>query len=104
MGRFELVGDVDLATSREVLEQLLAHADSDAAGSGRIVVDCSRLDFIDSTGVSVLDRACKETGRRIVLVAVPDKCRRVFEITGMDRVFELVEHLDEEPVEDQPTG
>jgi anti-sigma B factor antagonist len=100
MGAFPLVGDVDLATSREVLEQLLAHAESDDIAGGRILIDCSGLTFIDSTGVSILDRVSKESGKGIVLVAVPAKCRRVFEITGMDHVFELVDQVDEERPEE----
>jgi anti-anti-sigma factor len=77
-----------------MLEQLVAYSENEGVDDARLVIDCSALTFIDSTGLSVLEAASKKTGKRLVLVALPDQCRRVFEITGLDQVFELVDDAD----------
>jgi anti-sigma B factor antagonist len=90
VGGFRLSGDIDLASAPAMLEQLVAFAEN-GVEDGRLVIDCSALTFIDSTGLSVLEAASKKTGKQIVLVALPEHCRRVFEVTGLDEVFELVD-------------
>ncbi|WP_179855603.1 STAS domain-containing protein [Paractinoplanes atraurantiacus] len=53
-----LVGELDLAT-----RDLLAAALSEAARPGHdLVVDCSQLDFIDASGISVLVHAAGMLG------------------------------------------
>jgi anti-anti-sigma factor len=91
VGAFRLVGDIDLASAPQMLEQLVRHAEADDAADGRLIIDCSALTFIDSTGLSALDAAAKKTGKQLVLVALPDQCRRVFEITGLDETFDIVD-------------
>ena len=48
-----VTGDID-ASSAPRLEEMLALLD------GRIVVDCSRLEFIDAAGLEVLARAARQ--------------------------------------------
>ena len=91
MTGYELSGDIDLASAPAMLEQLVAYVEYDGVEDGRLVIDCSALTFIDSTGLSVLEAVSKKTGKQLVLVGLPDQCRRVFEITGLDQVFELVD-------------
>jgi anti-sigma B factor antagonist len=50
----ELFGELDLASAPE-LEQVIARAE--ATDAGQIVVDLSGLEFIDSTGISLLIRS-----------------------------------------------
>jgi anti-anti-sigma factor len=91
---FPLRGDIDIATAPGMLEALLAHADADADrddDDGRLLIDCSALTFIDSSGLNALVTASKKTGRRPVLIDLPQPSRRVFEITGLDTVFEIVD-------------
>jgi anti-sigma B factor antagonist len=85
-GAFRLAGDIDLRTAPELLERLVAHAESDPQGS-ELVLDCDRMHFIDSTGLSVLVAVQKKTGRTIVLRNVQPPCRRILEITHLDEVF-----------------
>jgi anti-sigma B factor antagonist len=75
---FELDGELDLATEAklsEVLEPALA------AGR-RVVLDASRLSFIDSTGLHCLLRAIRSAdGRgRLVLVRPSPAVRKVFDL------------------------
>ena len=84
-----LIGEIDIATAPPFLEELVAHAEG--VPDDRLVIDCSNLDFIDSTGLSALTAARKKTGKTLVLLGMPDRCRRIFEITGLDQVFEIVD-------------
>jgi anti-sigma B factor antagonist len=88
VGTFHLSGDIDLASAPRILEEIVAYARTDG-GDDRLVIDCSALTFIDSTGLSALEAASKKTGRQLVLVDLPDQCRRVFEITGLDQIFQI---------------
>ncbi len=69
-----------------VLPDLTAAFD-EARGAGRLVVDLTRVSFLDSTALGAVVRAARETGSaggdlRIVLPSGP--ARRIFEITGLD--------------------
>ncbi len=60
------------------------------AGAIRLVVDCSRLAFCDSTGLNVLLGArlrVAAQGGAVHLAAMQPTVARVFEITGADAVF-----------------
>ncbi len=59
-----------------------------------IVLDLSKLTFLDSTGLRCLvtaDRRAREAGRRVVIVRGPDAVQRVFEITRLDERLEIVD-------------
>ncbi|MFF0560708.1 STAS domain-containing protein [Streptomyces sp. NPDC004266] len=65
-------------------------------GSARLVVDCSGLEFCDSTGLNVLLGArlrADAAGGGVHLVAMPPAVARVFHITGADAVFTVHETL-----------
>ena len=97
-----LLGELDLGSAKE-LEAALRDAEAQASES--VVVDLSRLDFIDSTGLSALvaaDRRLRETGLRLALVPGPRPVQRVFEITGLDRRFELVDVAGEDRAGPRP--
>jgi anti-sigma B factor antagonist len=78
-------GELDLATAPG-LERVLDGLEGD------ITVDGQDLDFIDSTGLSVLARAhtrLAEQDRRLVIVGLSARCRRVFEVAGLDEGLHL---------------
>jgi len=65
-------------------------------GYARLVVDCSRLEFCDSTGLNVLLSArlkAEEAGGGIHLAAMLPVVARVFEITGVEAVFTVHDTL-----------
>ncbi|MBV8981723.1 MAG: STAS domain-containing protein [Acidimicrobiia bacterium] len=87
----EVYGELDMHTSPDLRDQLVALIDS---GANDIVLDLSGLEFIDSTGlgvlVGILKRLVTRDGR-LVLRSPRPAARRVFEITGLDLVFDIVD-------------
>ncbi|GAA3501856.1 STAS domain-containing protein [Streptomyces prasinosporus] len=87
-------GELDHHTAdllREPLEDCLAK------GFKRLVIDCSRLEFCDSTGLNVLLGArlkAEAAGGGVHLVGMQPVVARVFEITGADAVFTVHDTLE----------
>jgi anti-anti-sigma factor len=84
-----VAGELDLETA----PQLLAAAEPVLrADAGALVVDLSRLAFIDSSGLSALIRLNNQmsgTGREFVIISPPPLVAKAFEITGLDQVLPL---------------
>jgi anti-anti-sigma factor len=88
-------GELDHHTADLLREQLERCLES---GDHRLVVDCSALEFCDSTGLNVLLAArlkAVEAGGGIHLAGMRPAVARVFEITGADAVFTVHEQLDQ---------
>lgn len=69
-----------------------------AGGCSRIVIDCSGLEFCDSTGLNVLLATridAEAAGGGVHLAAMRPSVARLFEITGVDAVFTLHGSLDD---------
>jgi anti-sigma B factor antagonist len=84
-----LAGEVDLYTAPEFKQRLL---EAIAQGATRVVVDLSDTTFIDSTALGVLVGAVKrlrEHDGRLALVCNDRNIAKIFEITGLDRVFAI---------------
>ena len=82
-------GDMDLHAAPELRDTLERLANDDA---GRIVVDLSEATFLDSMALGVLLAAKKSIdmqGKRLAIVTSTAEIRRIFEITMLERVFEL---------------
>jgi anti-sigma B factor antagonist len=89
-------GEVDVATVPRLREQLHGLV---AQGRTKIVVDLERVDFLDSTGLGVLVGALKrvraDEGGVLHLVCTQARIRKVFEVTGLTKVFELFDSVDD---------
>jgi anti-sigma B factor antagonist len=84
-----LAGEVDLYTAPEFKQQLL---DVIAKGGRNVVVDFSETTFIDSTTLGVLVGGVKrlrQNGGQLALVSTDRNITKIFEITGLDRVFAI---------------
>jgi anti-anti-sigma factor len=69
-----------------------------AEGCYRIVIDCSALEFCDSTGLNVLLATrmdAEAAGGHVHLAGMRPIVARVFEITGAGAVFTLHDSLDD---------
>jgi anti-sigma B factor antagonist len=98
-----LTGEVDLYTAPELKAQML---ESIANGADEVVVDFTDTTFIDSTTLGVLVSGVKrlrEKGGTLSIVCSDRNITKIFEITGLDRVFtiyptraEALEKLDSE--------
>ncbi|MEV6313974.1 STAS domain-containing protein [Streptomyces sp. NPDC051776] len=88
-------GELDHHTAELLREPLEGCVDQ---GRPRLVVDCSRLEFCDSTGLNVLLGArlkAEAAGGGVHLVGMLPVVARVFEITGAEAVFTVHDTLDE---------
>ena len=84
-----LGGEVDLYTAPEFKQQLL---DVIAKGAREVVVDFSDTTFIDSTTLGVLVGGVKRLRTnegQLSLVCSDRNITKIFEITGLDRVFTI---------------
>jgi anti-sigma B factor antagonist len=91
----ELGGEVDLYTAPEFKERLVELIE---AGKKHIVVDLSTATFIDSTTLGVLVGGVKRlrpAGGGLALVCSDQNITKIFEITGLDRVFAIHDTRDE---------
>ncbi len=84
-----LAGEVDLYTAPEFKQQLLEVI---GQGGKQVVVDFSDTTFIDSTTLGVLVGGVKRlrsNDGRLALVCSDRNITKIFEITGLDRVFTI---------------
>jgi anti-sigma B factor antagonist len=84
-----LAGEVDLYTAPEFKQQLLEVI---GQGAKNVVVDFSDTTFIDSTTLGVLVGGVKRlrtNGGQLSLVCSDRNITKIFEITGLDRVFTI---------------
>ncbi|MGW2822328.1 STAS domain-containing protein [Streptomyces sp. NPDC001443] len=88
------VGELDHHTAdllRDPLDDCLSK------GFSELVVDCSRLEFCDSTGLNVLLGArlkAEAAGGGVHLAGMLPVVARVFEITGAEAVFTVHDSVD----------
>jgi anti-sigma B factor antagonist len=90
-----LSGEVDLYTAPEFKQQLL---ETIGQGAKEVIVDLSDTTFIDSTTLGVLVGGVKRLrpdGGRLSLVCSDRNITKIFEITGLDKVFPIYESRDE---------
>ena len=86
-----LMGELDLSTVAKVQEALRK---IEAGAPPTLVVDLSKLTFLDSTGLRCIvtaDERAREAGRRVVIVRGPDPVQRVFAITRLEERLEMVD-------------
>jgi anti-anti-sigma factor len=79
-------GELDLSTAPELEAPLEQALDS---GKGSVLIDLTRCEFIDSTGIALIVRAWQRlqsggNGRALVICTENDQVRRVLEITGLE--------------------
>ena len=82
-------GEVDVATAPRLRERLIELV---SEGKHRIVVDLEGVDFLDSTGLGVLVGGLKRVRSHdgdLALVCTQSRILKVFEITGLTKVFAI---------------
>ena len=90
-----LTGEVDLYTAPEFKQQLLEVI---GQGAREVVVDFTDTTFIDSTTLGVLVGGVKRLRTNdgtLSLVCADRNITKIFEITGLDRVFTIYATRDE---------
>ena len=87
----ELSGELDAATAGQLREEIVALV---ADGVRTLVLDMAALALIDSTGLGVLVGVLKRVlqhGGELQLRAPRRAVRKVLDITGLDRIFTIVD-------------
>jgi anti-sigma B factor antagonist len=82
-------GEVDVYTAPRLREKLVELV---SQGKYQIIVDLEGVDFLDSTGLGVLVGGLKRLRSHdgdLVLVCTQPRILKVFEITGLTKVFAI---------------
>ena len=90
-----LTGEVDLYTAPDFKQELLQVI---ADGGRNVIVDFTKTTFIDSTTLGVLVGGVKRlrtNDGQLSLVCSDRNMTKIFEITGLDRVFTIYPTRDE---------
>jgi anti-sigma B factor antagonist len=93
-----VLGEIDLYTAPQLHSELGAALDD---GARRLLVDMSRVEFCDSTGLSVLLSAMKRvraSGGELELVAPKPAVRKILVVTGLIDVFTVRDSTDALPL------
>jgi anti-sigma B factor antagonist len=81
------IGEVDLFTAPALDAELTRVVSS---GASAVIVDLTGVDFLDSTGLSVIVKALKrvrESGGSLSVVVASERVGKVFRITGLDQIL-----------------
>jgi anti-sigma B factor antagonist len=91
----ELSGEIDLRTSPGLRASCLELLDEKIA---RIVLDLTGVSYIDSSGVGTiveLKRKAMRNKSKVILVGLQPRVRSLFEITRLDKFFDIAATIDE---------
>jgi anti-sigma B factor antagonist len=92
---FKLNGRLDSNTSPALEKKLVAAIEN---GTRNMVIDFENLDYISSAGLRIILKTTKDLKRsegNIVLCAMQDYVREVFEIAGFDTFLPIFSTVDE---------
>jgi len=84
--RMVIHGDLDIAEEERLVRDIDEHFERPAARD--LVVDLGAVDFVDSSAVRAIIRVRRSHGTRVVIGALSDPVRRVFDIAGVTRLFD----------------
>jgi len=90
-----IIGRLD-TTNYSMLEKRLM--DLIEASNHRILVDCSRMDYISSSGLRILLMGLKKITLlkgKFLLCSLQENIREIFEISGFTSIFEIYPSKDE---------
>ncbi len=89
-----LEGEIDLHVSPRVAISLAQMAEKKP---DRLVVDLSRVSYIDSSGLAVLIEGMQNVeryGGKFAIAGMPETVRPIFEIARLDQVFQVFPDVD----------
>ncbi|MCX4095256.1 STAS domain-containing protein [Nocardia sp. alder85J] len=84
-------GEIDITSA----PQLSAALEAVGAEGFAPIVDLSGVDFMGSVGLSVLLAASEQLGGDRLRVVVSAQVRRPLEVTGLDKILDLFDSLDQ---------
>ncbi len=90
-----VTGELDLASSPQLEQEL---DDVWQSGAELLVIDLRDLEFMDSTGLSIIVSAhqrLSESGRQLSVVRGPQQVQRLLDLTGVSERLRLVDTPEE---------
>ena len=85
-----LEGEIDVYSVPDFKEKLYKIIDEEALD---IEISCEGLTYIDSSGLGILVGALKrvkQNGNHVYISNLKDNIKKLFLITGLDRVFDII--------------
>lgn len=77
----EVEGELDMNTAVQLERQLEAPM---ATPDSNLLIDLSRCEFIDSTGIALIVRAWQKLDGRFSICGIRDQVKRVLDVTGLE--------------------
>jgi anti-sigma B factor antagonist len=84
-----LAGEIDVANVAQVRSAAVELLER---GATSLIVDLSAIEYIDSSGMGMLvglKKRLADSNGNITIVGVGGRVKRVFEVTGLERIFTL---------------
>jgi anti-sigma B factor antagonist len=91
----DLGGEIDIYTAPGLREQIFSAI---ASGQHRVIMSLDKIEFMDSTGLGLLvagQSRAREAGGGLWIVCTQRRLLRLFQITGLDKVFSIYGTVDE---------
>jgi len=85
----DLEGEVDVYTAPALRQEIMDQVD---AGVKNLLINLEKVEYLDSTGLGILIggvKRMKEQGGSMLLVGPSARITRIFEITGLNRIFDV---------------
>lgn len=85
----DLTGEVDIYTANELKDELNIAIEENPKN---LVINMQNLDYIDSTGLGILIgilKRLKPSKNDIYIVNAKPNVRKIFTITGLDKIFKV---------------
>ena len=85
----DLEGEVDVYTAPVLRQEIVSQVDG---GVKHLLVNLSKVEYLDSTGLGILIggvKRLKEQGGTLRLVGPSARIQRIFEITGLNKIFDV---------------
>ncbi len=82
-----LIGEIDIYTAQTLKDKLYGIVETNQTD---LRFECGGLNYIDSTGLGIFVGVLKKTkqyGKNIYLDKLKDNIRKLFVITGLDKLF-----------------
>ncbi|PKM54235.1 MAG: anti-sigma factor antagonist [Firmicutes bacterium HGW-Firmicutes-3] len=87
-----IVGEIDIYSIEKFRETIEEKIKTQAP---EIILDCSELSYMDSTGMGVLielRNKTKEMGQKIIMINPRPNIKKLMALTGVDKIIEIVDN------------
>ena len=99
----ETTGTLTMQVTSEAIDasnctEMRANFHSTMEGQNKMIIDLSKVNFVDSSGLGVLLsclRQANDAGQQLVLVGLSESVEALFELVRMHRLFKIYETVDD---------